>query len=92
MSSEIKAQAVGYARENLVGVPYFAATGVFTKKYEKTPPKGSQCSHLVWTAYKHAGVDLDSNQGALVLPKDFLRSEYVEVVQVFGFDLEKLWI
>ena len=89
-SSEVKAQVVAYAKEKLVGIPYNMVTGILTKKNPETL-KGTQCAHLVWYAYKKFGIDLDSNGGAIVKPQDMFLSDQVEVVQVFGFDLDRLW-
>lgn len=88
---ETKTQVAEYAKQNLVGLPYQMTTGIFTKKYSKKPLKTTQCAHLVWHAYKKFGYDLDSNGGAIVKPQDIARSEYVELVQAFGFDLDGLW-
>lgn len=88
--AETKAAVTGYIRENLLGLPYQMTTGIFTKKYPDVL-KTSQCAHLVWYAYKRFGIDLDSNGGAVVKPQDIANSEYVEVVQTFGFDPDTLW-
>ena len=87
----LKAEVVEFARDNLLGVPYRLTTGVFSKKYNPDKLKGTQCAHLVWYAYKKFGVDLDSNGGLIVKPQDMALSNKVEVVQAFGFDLDKLW-
>lgn len=85
-----KAEVARYVRENLLELPYQMTTGIFTKKYPDEL-KTSQCAHLVWYAYKRFGIDLDSNGGAVVKPQDIANSEYVEVVQTFGFDPDILW-
>ncbi|MBQ8428695.1 MAG: hypothetical protein IJX30_01190 [Clostridia bacterium] len=92
VSKEVKSQVVTYAKENLVGLKYDLTTGVLSKKYQKTPKK-SHCGHIVWRAYKQFGIDIDSNGGGVVTPEDMYYSEYMEVVQVFGLDLnlDKLW-
>ena len=89
--AEIKKEVVTYAREHLLGIPYWLFVGAYPAKYDGNPPKGSQCSHIVWTAYRKFGVDLDYNGGIVVFPRDMLYSEHVEIVQVFGFDLDTLW-
>ena len=70
------------------GIPYSAFAGIFTAKdsIQKT-----QCAHLVWYAYRQFGLDLDGNGGALVLPFDLANSSQMELVQVFGFDPDRLW-
>ena len=90
VDEEIKQQAVAYAKENLVGLPYSMTVGVLSKKY-KEEIKKTQCAHLVWYAYKKAGIDLDSNGGGIVKPQDIANSPYVEVVQVVGYNLDTLW-
>ena len=82
---------IEFAYNNLLGIPYRLATGILSKKYNPDKLKGTQCAHLVWYAYKKFGVDLDSNGGAIVKPQDMALSDKVEVVQAFGFYLDKLW-
>lgn len=91
IDAETKGQVAEYAKEKLVGLPYQLTTGIFTKKYSEKPLKSTQCAHLVWHAYKKFGYDLDSNGGAVVKPQDMARSQHVELVQAFGFDLDGLW-
>ena len=45
----------------------------------------------MWYAYNAFGVDLDSNGGLVVTPRNIANSPLVEVVQVFGIDPVKLW-
>ena len=52
---------------------------------------GAGSSALVWYAYQKFGLDLDGNGGALVLPFDLANSSQMELVQVFGFDPDRLW-
>lgn len=81
-----------YAYEKLYNVPYRLTCGLFGTKYTKgSSPKGTQCSHLVWYPFMEFGYDLDSDGGWLVTPKDIANSPYVEVVQVYGFNVDKLW-
>lgn len=86
--AETKSKVVDYALENFKGVAYSGFIGVFTKKdtMEKT-----QCAHMIWQAYKQFGLDLDCNGGLLITPRDIANSPDVELVQVFGFDPERLW-
>ena len=90
MSAEKKQEIVEYAVENLYGLPYRFTLGIF---YRKNPPtlRVSQCAHLVWYAYNKFGYDLDSDGGGIVKPQDMVCSDYVEVVQAYGFDLDSLW-
>ena len=79
------------AVKELTGIPYDITVGLFSKKYQGRVPKATHCSHLVWQAFKNAGLDIDSNGGLIVTPRDIARSPYFEVVQVYGFDPEELW-
>ncbi len=85
-----KAEIVTYVQEEMLGLPYRFTVGILSKKYTKTL-KTTQCAHFTWYAYKKFGVDLDSNGGGLVKPQDIALSDKVELVQAFGFNLEKLW-
>ena len=88
LSKEIRASAASYATDRLVGVEYSLFTGIFTKK---NSIRKTQCAHIVWYAYKRLGFDLDSNGGLVVTPSEIANSPHVEVVQVYGFDPQKLW-
>ncbi len=76
---------------SLKNVPYSLTVGIFGKKDRGTAPDKTQCAHLVWQAYKNAGFDIDANGGGLVTPRDIARCPLFEVVQVYGFDPDKLW-
>lgn len=81
----VAAAAANYAEENLVGIPYNPLAGLIKKdKSSEKPISSSQCSHLVWQAYKAVGADVDGNGGVLVLPKDFLKCRDFEIVQIYG--------
>lgn len=88
VEKEVKQQVVNYASENLLGIPYDPFRGIFSSKNKINT---TQCAHLVWYAYKQFGIDIDGNGGGLVTPQDFANSPKMEVVQVFGFDPDKLW-
>ncbi len=90
VDKERKRALVEYATEHLYGLPYRFTLGIFYKKYPETL-RVSQCAHLVWYAYKKFGYDLDSTGGGVVKPQDMVRSDHVEVVQAYGFDLDTLW-
>lgn len=47
--------------------------------------KGTQCAHLVWYAYKQFGIDLDSDGGVIVTPFDIQNSEYLDIIQTYGY-------
>ena len=83
------------AKKTLAGIDYSVFVGFFS--YPKDQCENgrqitvTQCSHLVWQAYKNFGLDIDENGGPLVTPRDIARSPLFDVVQVNGFDLDKLW-
>ncbi|MDE6411419.1 MAG: hypothetical protein K2L02_02655 [Clostridia bacterium] len=91
VDKDTRANIAKEARKELTGIPYSIAVGVFSKKDQGIRPKSTHCSHLVWQAYKNAGYEIDSNGGIVVTPQDIARSPLFEVVQVYGFDPEKLW-
>ena len=70
-----------YASQELVGVPYKLLAGL----YKAEPLSGTQCAHLVWSAYKQFGIDLDSDGGIFVTPYDIQNSPYLEIVQSYGY-------
>lgn len=88
IDAQTVADVCEFAKTELTGLSYFPAAGVLSKK---SNVKKTQCAHIVWYAYNKFGYDLDSNGGAVVTPKNLADSEYLEVVQVFGFDFGKLW-
>lgn len=85
VSAEERAAIADAAAENLEGIPYNVFSGVFTKKYKPlTEISGTQCAHLVWSAYARFGYDIDSDGGLIVTPRDITDSELLEVVQSYG--------
>lgn len=91
VSAQERAAVAEAARQNLVGVPYSLTVGIFSKKDQGDTPSATQCAHIVWQAFYNFGYDIDSNGGALVTARDIARSDLFEVVQVYGFDVDKLW-
>ena len=82
------------AEARLTEIPYDLTVGVLSPKdqcKDGKKAKKTHCAHVVWQAYKNFGIDIDSNGGAVVTARDIARSEYFEVVQVNGFDPDKLW-
>ncbi len=86
----ISEKIADYAVEELLGIRYDPTAGVLSAKNPKNL-KRTQCAHIIWYAFMQFGIDIDSNGGLVVSPSDIAASEYFEVVQVFGFDPEKLW-
>ena len=85
-----------YISTQFTDVPYSVFTAVFTKK---DSIKTTTCSHILWYGFQHFddenggkfNIDLDSNGKVLVMPKDISKSPYVELVQTFGFDPDKMY-
>lgn len=73
-----------FASEKLIGINYALSAGVIGGGDFESAPFTTHCAHFVWYAYKHIGVDIDSNGGAVVTPKEILHSDKLEVVQVYG--------
>ncbi len=87
--TEEERQAVAdFALDNLYGKPYKLFSGLFGKKAPdfKSEDFGLHCTYLMWYAWQHAGVDLDSDGGRFVTSSDLLHSDKVEIVQLYGID------
>lgn len=83
-------KAAEYAKEHLVGIDYNILAGVLKKdKSDEEVPESSHCSHIVWQAYKAAGVDIDPNGGIFVTPLNIAMSDKLQVVQLYGLNPEK---
>jgi len=72
------------ALHKLQGVPYSLHAGLLGQG------KGTHCSHLVWSAFKQYGYDLDSDGSWPVTPRDIFESPLLEIVQVYGMNPEAL--
>lgn len=91
-SEELMNEISQSALKNLNDIPYDFTVGILNPKYEKAGEiSGTQCSHLVWEAFKLFGYDLDSDSGMIVTPKDIANSPLLEVVQVYGVNPEEIW-
>ena len=84
VSENVRNQAGEYAEENLKGLYYSLFGGVFSGRNPDKPLKTTQCAHLVWYAYMTCGVDIAPESGRIITPKDFLKSENLQIVQVYG--------
>lgn len=82
LDANTRQQIADYAKNNLVGVDYSLFAGMFSKNEEN--PTKTHCSHLVWYAYNQFGINIDYNDGDTVTPKDILKSDKLEIVQVYG--------
>ena len=83
---EIAKKAAEFAKNKLVGVDYGLFVGLLSKdKQDMKAIDTTHCSHLVWQAYKAAGMDIDGS-GWLVLPSDIAADYDLEVIFAYGFD------
>ena len=85
---EKRNEVANYVKSDLLGLEYDILAGIFEKK-APTNIKKTHCSHIVWYAYNHFGIDVDGTGGKIVTPKDLSVSENVSVVQIYGIDIEK---
>ncbi len=80
------------AVEYLSDIPYRICAGIFFPKYgERKEIAGTQCSHLVWLAYRWHNIDLDCDAGIAVTPKGIANSPELEKIQVYGVDPGNIW-
>ena len=84
VSEDVRNQAGQYAEENLKGLYYSFSGGVFSGRNPEEKLNTTQCAHLVWFAYLTCGVDIAPESGRIITPKDFLESENLQIVQVYG--------
>ncbi len=89
-----RAKIASDAENALTGLSYNVFVGFFLPKdqcKDGRTPTSTHCAHLVWQSFLNAGYDLDPTGGPLVTPDDIAASPLLEVVQVYGFDPDKLW-
>ena len=85
-------EIAAYAVNHLMDIEYSVLTGFFASpKDQGENPQTTHCSHLVWQAYRYFGYDIDSDGGPVCTTRDIATCDLFEVVQVFGFDQDKLW-
>lgn len=83
VDDETAQKVADFATENLVNIPYGLLCDIFDDKTHKEADFTAHCAYLIWYAWNEHGINLDGNDGVIVLPKDFLESEKLEVVQYF---------
>lgn len=81
---------VDYTTSNLIGIKYDPTIGILSRKYVEDI-EYTHCAHIFWYAFYKHGIDIDSNGGPVVTPKDIAFSEHFKIIQVSGFDHEVLW-
>lgn len=91
VSAEERAKIADWAEEHMLGIPYSLFPGLLSPKDEGENVTVTNCSHLVWQAYRHFGYDIDADGGPVCTPRDIANSPLFEVIQVNGFDPDKLW-
>ena len=84
VNAEIIDEVVAFTQEKLIGIDYSLASGILSGCDENVTPTTTHCAHFVWYAYKCFGIDIDSNGGRVVTPKEILHSDKLEIVQVYG--------
>ncbi len=89
IDEDTRNSAALFAQENLKGLNYSLLGGVISGRDAQKVPKGTQCAHLVWYAYKACGIDIAPESGLIITPKDLLESQNLEIVQVYGSILEE---
>ncbi len=88
VDDKILDQVAKYSVTNLLGKRY----EILASKYIKRRiPEKVNCSQIIWQAFNYFGYDLDSNKGIIVTPEDIAKSPLLEIVQVRGFDPDKVW-
>ena len=87
---EERVRAAAYAASEMIDLDYDFTIGIFSKKFSKELTK-TNCAHFCWYPYKKLGYDIDGNKGLTVKPRDIAKSPYMEVVQIYGFNPERLW-
>lgn len=87
LSREERKAAAEYAKKELIDLQYSVSVGFFGNKFTQTPSL-TNCGHIIWYAYKKQGIDIDSNGGPLVMPKDILKSENLTLLQIYGIEPE----
>lgn len=81
---------IDYIEESLVGTKYDPTIGVLSRKYDPEI-EYTQCAHIFWYAFFKFGINIDSNGGTVVTPKNIANSKHFDIVQVSGFDFNTLW-
>lgn len=84
-TDETTRRAIGDCASELTGIRYSLLAGIIGNNAELL--EATHCAHLVWYAYNEFGIDIDNN-GGVVTPRDILKSNKLEIVQVYGSILD----
>ncbi|MBO5712913.1 MAG: hypothetical protein J6R88_01750 [Clostridia bacterium] len=85
----VRDTVASYASNNLLGLEYDILAGIFEPKAVKNLER-THCSHIIWYAYNHFGIDIDGTGDKIVTPLDLVVGENVEIVQVYGINPKSL--
>jgi hypothetical protein len=85
---ETRNEVANYVKNDLLGLEYDILAGIFEKKAPNELER-THCSHIVWYAYNHFGIEVDGTGGKIVTPKDLSLGDNVSIVQIYGIDIEK---
>lgn len=77
-------QLIESALTHLVDLPYRLITS-------KNNMVSTHCSDIIWKAFQAIGLDIDSDGGWLVTPKDISQSPYFEEIESYGFSSTRVW-
>lgn len=88
---EVRKEIAEYALENLEGIQYGFVTDVIEHFWGiDRNAADTDCAHLIWRSFFAFGYDLDSDGGLIVTPRDIAESPLLEIVQVYGIDLDTI--
>lgn len=80
-----------YAASHLSSRTYTLTAGLTSKKetdFANDTAAGTQCAHLVWSAFHAFGYDIDANGGMLVTVPDIAASPLLSIVQLYGLNTD----
>ncbi|MGL5677671.1 MAG: hypothetical protein ACRDDX_14775 [Cellulosilyticaceae bacterium] len=80
-------EIAAFASENLMDIPY----NILTMKNAVDRFDSTHCSFIVWQAFKAFDLDLDATGGIFISPQDIAASPLLEVLQIYGFDPNRVW-
>lgn len=88
-SGQLPGAIASYADKYLNNRTYSLTAGITSRKettFDADTAAGTQCAHLVWSAYHAFGYDIDADGGMLVTVSDIADSPLLSVVQLYGLD------
>lgn len=84
VDEEVIEQLVEKAKSEYVDLKY----RLFANKSNR---HATHCSDIIWKVFQEIGIDLDSNGGYFVMPKDICESPWLEEVYAYGFSKTRAW-